>query len=149
MEIFQVIQILQLVPYFDGFKKDNSVNLDRDRLDNTIRGHYGERNYKISEVAISYINKFIELSEDNDMKLIFINTPVHRDYFEKIPKVFLEKYAGIQNDLEQKKNIYFLDYSNLKLEDKYYLNYDHTNLSGAKIVSEKLNTFLKQELENE
>lgn len=131
-------------PYLDGFKYSTSVNLDEKKLESKLQGHFVESNYSISSVAVNNVYKLVEFSKKNQINLIFINTPVHEKYYERIPKELKEKYLEIQTKLKKEPNIYFLDYSNLNLEESFYLDYDHTNTKGAKLVSENLNIFLKK-----
>jgi len=130
-------------PYLDGFKYSTSMNLDKKKLESKLQGHFGENIFTISSVAVKYIYKLVEFSKKNQINLIFINTPVHNKYYERIPKELKEQYTEIQTKIKKEPNIYFLDYSNLNLEDSFYLDFDHTNNKGAKLVSEKLNFFLK------
>ena len=133
-------------PYFDGFKYSEGVNLNEKKLDNKLKGHFCANKPAVSSVAISTLYKLVNFSKKNQIQLIFINTPVHKKYFERIPDNLVKKYLEILDKFDNEPDIYFLDYSNFNLEDDNYLDYDHTNIKGANLISKKLNDFLNKKI---
>ncbi|MFI1771046.1 hypothetical protein [Thalassobellus citreus] len=103
--------------------------------------HYGnELNMDIaqnkSDKLINYYYDLIELFLSKKCSLTIIGTPLHANYRHLMSSDQLKNYKDYLNQLKLKyPSIRIFDYSNLKLEDKYYLNSDHLNLKGAKLFT--------------
>jgi hypothetical protein len=106
-----------------------------------IQGHYYNKGelLKKSDLAIKYLYKIADLCEENNVKIILINTPVHKKYHELIPKYFSDYYTVLTSKIINKyNNIEFIDYSQYHLPDEYFGDYHHVNVKGAEVISRKL-----------
>ncbi len=106
-----------------------------------INGHYFNKGKQLkkSNLALKYLYKIIELCEVNNVKLILINTPLHKEYRNRIPEYFTKLYANTSLEITSKHtSVQIVDYSEQILPDSVFGDYHHVNAMGAKIVSKKL-----------
>jgi len=126
---------------FIGFAyRSKKSNLDSKLIEKKIRIHYNKSKsevYQISKYQIVYLNKLIGLCDQNNIKLILINIPVHPLYKEQIPKYYFNSYYDLVAQLEI-MNVEFVDYSNIIYPVSCYGDGEHLNFYGAKLFSKKL-----------
>ncbi len=116
-----------------GFYKGLPNKLHQSEVKNSIQKHFykdEQHLYKISETSIRFLDSITYYCHQNDIEVIWINTPVHQEYIKNVPSLFKEKYEEIKIHLKQ-KNITVLDFHNTHLDDKYYSDYNHLNALGA------------------
>ncbi len=109
-------------------------------LNKTIERHY--MNDEISEVSVMYFDSIIQLCSDLNIDLVLIATPVHNDYYNRIPQKIKSRYSLLQNQYRQ-NGVLVLDYSNMEIEDQKFKNFDHLNALGAEEFSLRLVKDLK------
>lgn len=112
--------------------------LVRDRLDEAInRQKISNQQENISKrIQINnnseyFLKKIIKYCNQNDIKLIFLHTPMHNklSYDETCYKKFyISKFA----------NIKFYDFKDMELPDSCFGDLDHLNYKGARAFSEYL-----------
>ena len=93
-------------------------------------------NFRVSQFEKKYLDKIVKLCQDNDIKLILINTPKRNEilsYSKYGMKEFYEFYDNYYY------NIDFLDFSRFSLPESDYGDFVHLNTLGAKRFSTYLN----------
>jgi len=117
------------------FSLENNIS----NLEELVRIDFQKKqldNFVISQKQKEYLLKIVNLCENNNITLIFINTPVHKVYFDSLPKNVKNTYKKFyQNNLT--KHI-LLDYSQYSLPDIYFKDCDHLNGKGAKVFTKEL-----------
>ena len=119
--------------YLGSFKKLRKIlRKSKNKPQIAINRHFYFKKevIEISNLSISYLDSIRQVTEDNHIFLILINTPLHRSYRELIPKEIKDSYYKLAEDLTQ-KNINVFDYSERELPDEYFADYDHLNFQGA------------------
>jgi hypothetical protein len=115
-------------------KRPNKLN--EANLEETIRRHYlrGAQDDDISTVSRVSLNRIVKLTNQYNLRLILLNTPVERRYYEMVPEVFLNYYAQVKNELEQ-QNVQIIDLGNYNLDNSSFYDYDHLSGEGAEVIS--------------
>lgn len=111
-------------------------------FDKTIASHYGNGSYKFSKTSMQYLDSILNLCKKKGIKLILVNTPVHKNYYNSIPEKFKKKYRQEAERLK-KQGAIVIDMSNLVLPDEYYVDDDHLNTKGANYYTNTLVEYLK------
>ncbi len=120
------------IGYFRELKGNNIAKDTLNRIEKTK-----QLNSKISNLQLKYLNKIAQLCTENNIQLIFINTPIFKgDTKENLR--FLNNYC--QNYFS---NIKMLNYSSFSLNDTLFYDKDHLNKKGSFIFSDEINTVLK------
>ena len=130
--------------FIGSFHKSTESNLNDSTINAAIQRHYytekGEL-YNYSHYQIKYLNKIIELCNTKNIELIIINTPIHYNYYKKIPINFLLHYYSTIQQFGDK--IIFWDFFSVDFPIDYYGDGDHLNSTGAEkfslIISERIN----------
>ncbi|BAO75041.1 hypothetical protein WPG_0811 [Winogradskyella sp. PG-2] len=118
---------------FDKFKLENKDGI----------------NSSIDKSTCDIFEAYIEECNQKNIKLILVYTPV---YYEFIPydldRQLLFDYL---NDISEKYNVPFLDYSDDELTFKkyYFFNSQHLNKEGSELFTKKLSLDIKELLKNE
>ncbi len=123
-------------------KQKGKLNFDKSKLKERVNSHY---KYKKSEkklgvVSISYLKKIIALCEENDIKVMLVNMPLHSSYRNHIPKFYKNKYNALTKSLTtEHSNVIFKDFSDFFDErNEFFSDPDHVNKWGALIISKKI-----------
>ncbi len=98
--------------------------------------------YGFSDENIFYFNKIVKFCNENDIELIIINTPLHKNYKEKIPKEFIEKFNSIiaQNKLD------IIEFDKFIFADNDFLpDGDHVSKNGSVKTSIIIDSLLKNQ----
>lgn len=103
--------------------------------------------YPISEVDKRYLEKIVELCDINNLKLIFVTTPIYDDY--PAYSIRTKSVYGWVEEYTEKNGISFIHYDQLdfKIETGLFSDRTHLNAYGAGIYSEKLGNRLIKENE--
>lgn len=107
-------------------------------VDYPIMRHYQlEDNKQYSKKVFTIVQECKKICDDNRIKIIFIRPPCHKIYRDRVPQEKMLKYLQLTKMLKNNNCIY-LDYWELELEDKDYLDSNHLNKTGAKKFTQKL-----------
>jgi hypothetical protein len=91
-----------------------------------------------SEINIKFLIKIITFCNEKHLKLVVLNTPQQKNYFQLIPENYIEKYKQIVN--EYKLNVY--NFNDMTLPDSCFLpDGDHINYNGTFFVSKKFKEY--------
>jgi len=120
-----------------GYRKltiGNNELLNRDVADS--------KTYEATEpdkISLKYFNKIIELCEQYKIRLIILNTPIHKSLQIKQ----LQQKGGYNNFIKNlDENIIIWDFFNFELDDRYFYDENHLNEDGASIFSAFINAKL-------
>ncbi|SFC17779.1 hypothetical protein SAMN05421780_103172 [Flexibacter flexilis DSM 6793] len=108
----------------------------------SIERHYEKYPNQISGNQAEYLEKIIRLCNANSIKIVLVSTPLNYRYSNKIPKFNREYFEHTISKIDSQE--VFLDYSNLKMEDKCFQDGDHLNKYGATIFSKIIDQRLKE-----
>lgn len=117
--------------YYDDFVEDYTVL--RSNLDVVIKKHFYNRYdqvYQVSKTSTRYLDSIVGFCMENDFNLKPVSTPVHPEYFKKIPESFKKYFEDKKNELLS-RDIMVYDFSNMTLPDSCFLDYNHINKNGA------------------
>ena len=86
-----------------------------------------------SQSSIESVNKINDLCKKSNVKLILLNTPVHKSYKEKVPNKFKSMLIKLANDMKVRT----LDLSDLLSEENLFIpDGDHVSQQGARLTTE-------------
>ncbi|MCC7332563.1 MAG: hypothetical protein IT232_08145 [Flavobacteriales bacterium] len=95
-----------------------------------------------SEINIQYLSKIATLCKKNNVNLFVLNTPLHRDYYKKVPKEYIEKL----NEIVNQNKLVFIDLSNLELTENCYApDGDHVSVKGSVNMSRKIKEIVQNQ----
>ncbi len=104
-------------------------------MESRVRSQFyeGNRVRGISKVNIAYLQRIVALCKLQKITLVFIKTPLHPAYRNKIPKPHVNAYDKLIKCLD----LPVIDFSGLELADDDFLpDGDHVNAKGALITTE-------------
>lgn len=108
------------------------ADLDHIRLQKAIEKYKnnseGKEKFEESEVEKHYLRKIYSFCHDHGIKLIFINTPLHKTLFnqhENLDKFYIMNYPDVP----------FLDFSEMLLSDSCFGDLVHLTPEGAQYLS--------------
>lgn len=142
-----VTKEISMYPFYGSFYKSKMSNLNENAVNETIKRHYyidSNKLYKFSSSQKKYLAQITDLCSKKNVQLIFINTPISKQYREKTPKTFIEDYYQTVAKLKTKYDIKLLDYNSINLPASHYGDGDHLNYSGSLVISKLIrDTLLK------
>ena len=130
--------------WLGGYKNyyKNSI-CDTAIMDKRIKEQYyhGENVRGFSETNIKYFNKIVYYCQNNNIKLIVLNIPMHTYYIENVPKIFKDKFYSLIN----KCQLELFEYKNIELAATDFIpDGDHVSCKGAVKCTKYLNNYLKE-----
>ena len=132
------------INFFGGFNKINTSNIDDKNIKIKIDKYFSELSINNLDSDFSlhmtdYLNKIITLCSQHNIKVVLLNTPVHKLYRDNIPYVAVNYFSLLQDRLKSKyNNLEYLDYSNYQLPADFYYDGDHLNSKGADVFTSYL-----------
>lgn len=120
--------------YENNFKNSSpNINSIEKRLN--FQFYKDNKLNEFSELNLSYLKKIIELCDEKKVELIFLNTPLHSYYKERVPKEYIKKY----NEIIAQYNLQLINFEDLILNDSCFIpDGDHVSEKGAIIASKYL-----------
>lgn len=90
--------------------------------------------YRESSLNLEYLEKIVALTQEHDVELVLLNTPLHEEYRKRVPQEFRTRYE----QFIARHQLRSFDFGDLKLSDAEFLpDGDHTNYRGALLTSER------------
>ncbi|MDQ6815767.1 MAG: hypothetical protein M3040_18705 [Bacteroidota bacterium] len=88
----------------------------------------GNKTRGFSALQENYLDSIINFCDRKKIKLILLNTPLHKEYLAQVPEIFkIKYYSFIQN-----KRVFLIDLKDLQLKDDCFLpDGDHLSYKGA------------------
>jgi len=91
-----------------------------------------------SSLSMTALHQIRDFCLQKGYKLILYNAPVPKSYFEHIPPVYKHLTDSVAHAMTDNQNVYYLDYSQYPLPDSCFMDGNHTNIYGARIVTSLL-----------
>lgn len=125
--------------YYDENDLEKSIMLQEKSEKNNKENYEG-----LSDINILYLEKIVLLCKSFGKQLIFIRSPQHaalgsRDNETAFLRIYTEKFSEVP----------MLDFNDFEIPDKGFKDLGHLNYLGAKIISKKLDSILKQSITND
>lgn len=126
-----------------NFDKTGSINLDfgKKYIDMTRWDTNRKLKYKLDIKCFESLISLSILAKENNITLIVLTTPYRKSVLEKnkvLSKIFY-KYISILKKLSEKYNFIYLNAHNiLNLSDAYFVDKEHLNKQGSKILSQAI-----------
>ncbi|WP_127844776.1 hypothetical protein [Psychroflexus aestuariivivens] len=110
-----------------------------------IRRHYywDDKQLGVSELSILYLDSIVNISKQNKITLVLVNTPVHENYANKIPKDVKLKFEKLKYKYKDQAMIFDFNKKH-NYPDTYFFNSDHLNEKGAKQFTFRLKSFIRE-----
>lgn len=106
---------------------------------NEIKRHFYSDNVvkEVSVIEKVYLDSIIALCRSKKAFPVLFNSPVHKSYYEKIPKTIIKEFELMKQ--EYSKELLVLDFSRSLFPDSLFLDVDHLNELGAERLTNELN----------
>ncbi len=130
-------------PFTGRYYKSSKSNLNDTTINTSVKRHYYKENGEeqgFSAYQKYYLNKIVDLCQQQKVRLVIINTPLNKAYYAKIPEKFIKDYYAYISSIHQR--IAFLDFHSLEFDNKCYGDGDHLNALGARVFSIKVDSAL-------
>jgi len=127
--------------FIGKYYRSNYSNLTQETTKSTLNRHYYHA-VGFSENQIEYIDRIIQYCEMNNIRLVLVNTPINRQYSEKIPQKFKDNYYKHIN--KYRHRVVFWDFHDFPLEDSCFGDADHLNFRGATIFTKVIKSELEE-----
>jgi len=124
-----------------GFKKRKQF--DRYVLGNRIATQYYDEGklQGFSSNQIEYFEKIANYCKEKNVKLLLINTPLHKEYKEAVPPKFRDKLYS----LVEKHQLEIIEFDDISLLDTdFSADGDHIGFNAAMKISESVNDQIKK-----
>ena len=118
---------------------------DNKKLETRINDHFCDsrnESYSVSNISLNYIDSIITFTSSKKITPIFISLPVHEKYISKVPEGIKSAFESLSSKLKL-NDIKFLDYTTLKISDSLFLDFDHINKDGSKLITRRIIEDLK------
>ncbi|MBU2019696.1 MAG: hypothetical protein KJ941_08625, partial [Bacteroidetes bacterium] len=119
--------------------------IENTNIESTLKRHYYRQDsifVGISDLNRNYLDSIIELTRKENIDLVLVNIPLHKDYLEKIPQPIVDYYEKTKAELLNKR-VKILDYGQLKFENNCFKDHNHLSIIGANRITRQI----KKELE--
>ena len=131
-------------PFIGGFhvEKIHDIELSTERILKRINSQYflDNKQLGLSSINISYLDKIVELCREQNINIVFLNTPLYKDYYSRIPAQFITVLDTIVKDY----GVTEISFNGLDLPSDCFLpDGDHLSYKGAMLTTEYLVEFLK------
>jgi len=121
------------------------ANLEKNTMTTEEFAHMVDMRKKSTTVFVkddAIENRIIALvAAHPERQFVFVISPYHSSCFQQTPN--LANYLAFKDQISAKKNVTFLDYSQMPLPDDNFLNTSHLNLKGAISFSHALHDTLR------
>lgn len=119
--------------------------LELSKVNERIKHHYYAQDTvrPVSERDIQYLDSLVSFTAKQNINLVVVNIPQHKEYYSAVPAPIKKRYQKIESRLKE-NNVRILDLLKLDLEDSEYSNHDHLSNKGAAIVSSIVSDSLNQ-----
>lgn len=128
-------------PFYGGVERIEGNHIEKERITNKAKFYFYDENGQAnaSDTGVKIIHRIASLTEQFDIKLTIISTPMHPYFIKQIPEKIQQKYDETIKSVEQKHtNIKFIDLSNFPINEDKFLDGDHLNVQGSAEFSQFL-----------
>lgn len=128
-----------IVPWHQKIE-DEKISLSKAR-----HKSFGYDNTNMNQKSLEYFEKTIQLFLSNNIKIILIQHPIDKLYYELMDDTIKKQVDGYISQISKKYNLKILDYKNIYFENsEYFYNQDHLNSLGIDKFSKLLNDDLNE-----
>jgi hypothetical protein len=137
-EAFSLYDMLSKKEFYQGILKGPLRNRvikssnkypKREDIEKVIDMHFSKDTLCIKiDTQVYFLRKIVELCNENKVDIVFISTPVHHYYKERIPNDNMEIFRQIT----RKFDVQQIDYLTSETPDSLMSDGNHLNLKGAK-----------------
>jgi hypothetical protein len=127
--------------FFGGVERytENYIEQERQSAKAAFYFDGGNSDRSVSDVGIKIIKRIASLSDDYDVKITVLSTPMHPYFISKIPNSIKVTYDNLMQEIEQKHaKLRFVNLSEFRLLESKFLDGDHLNTYGAAEFSQYL-----------
>ncbi|MCF7919782.1 MAG: hypothetical protein K9N06_07710 [Candidatus Cloacimonetes bacterium] len=124
-------------PFWGGFTEMEAPVIDNNS-EIPIHRHFFRYSNRVemSNIMIDYFERIIKYCNERGIDIFVVNTPVVREYFEKVPEGYKSGMDRVLDKMSTKYcNLYYLDYSQMEMPGTCWLDSDHLSIEGAKKFS--------------
>ncbi len=97
---------------------------------------------RISDIMAESVNKIINICKLNEIKVIFINTPIYCEHKSRIPEEILIAYYNLITQLLEHDNVYFIDYIDFIYQQNGFFDDHHIIGPYSDTITEKIQCFI-------
>lgn len=95
----------------------------------------------VSETALRYLDAIVALCRRHGVEPVLVGSPVHPDYYARIPSTFKTRFADEKERLGG-KGVRVLDFTAAAWANDFFLDGDHLNQKGAARLTDLVIEFL-------
>lgn len=108
-----------------------------------INDVFGAHQYACSSIQLKYLQRIIDYTTEQKIRLIFISFPLHPGFLSQIPPKVFADFQERLKVLEKGHNFEYWDDSHLFRQEDYFYDTDHLNQQGAEAFSQIIRQRLK------
>lgn len=86
----------------------------------------------------STLEAIVDFCASRGVKPVFVTTPCHRLYRERVPDKFVRKLESVQRRMQEDSRVVFLNYWDYDYPDECFYDGDHLTVAGARRFTEML-----------
>ncbi|MBL4703259.1 MAG: SGNH/GDSL hydrolase family protein [Flavobacteriales bacterium] len=128
-------------PFFGGVERIEGNHTEKDRITEKVKYYFYDENGKAnaSDFGAEVTRRIASLTEQFDIKLTIISTPMHPYFIQQIPENIQQKYdETIKSVLQHYPNVRFIDSSAFPISEDQFLDGDHLNAQGLEKYSRNI-----------
>jgi hypothetical protein len=130
--------------FSDGFQNsfnETEANISSIKKRISFQFYESKNLIKLSDLNIVYLKEIVSFCNDHNIELIFLKTPLHSEYYSRVPDLFKSKYKH----LIKENKIQLINLEKLNLPDSNYVpDGDHVTVQGAEITTRVLQKMLQK-----
>lgn len=130
--------------FFDGYDnpfRESKVNLNSLEKRIKFQFYLNQKVINFADLNIHYFKKITSYCKERDIDLYLLETPLHKEYLNRVPSSFKSKLLEISS----KENLQVINLENLNLSDSSFVpDGDHVSAKGSIITTNKLLEILKE-----
>jgi len=109
-----------------------------------IHSHYysNEKVHPVSDLSIAYTDSIVELCKLKEVSIVFAGSPVHKRYYDEVPKSISVGYDRLTDLYEQQDVPVFNKTQDDSYADSLFFDVHHLNQAGAKRYTAELMEYL-------
>jgi hypothetical protein len=96
----------------------------------------------ISATSIDYLDSIVKLCQAKKITLVLATSPVHKGFFKKIPLPLLKKHIALKEKYQNQ--VLFFDRLSKQYPDSCFTDANHLSRHGAKLFTQELAQYLKE-----
>lgn len=125
---------LHPIKFYGGYNNVNGNHLDNAQEVIDFHFYHQKKALTISNVCLNYLDSIINLCQDNQIKPILVNAPVHSSYRQKIPEKFDQQFDRL-SQAYQLRDVLVMELDTLHISDSCFYDSNHLNQTGAQIFT--------------